>query len=219
MRDLHWNCSYNLYCSLWCLRRDLGVSWQGEVTNYEVLDKACIPSMYTLLRQCRLWWLGHVPPKIPAVWLAGHRVQRRRPQLRYKDVYKRDMKALKWTTPIGSIWRITYLLGNKNYHQAPQKWGTRPQRNIWRETQERERVLAVKCASDWRFCLTCQGCNRHCKSRTGLYIHTRRCPYVDSMGATSIVWQDWHMPMMMHYSECHSYIAIELHLFHTPNIF
>ena len=31
------------------------------------------------------------------------------------------MKALKWTTPIGNIWQITYLLGNKNYHQAPQK--------------------------------------------------------------------------------------------------
>ena len=103
--------------------------------------------------------------------------------------------------------------------RPPPPRGTRPQRNLWRETQEKERVLAVKCASDWWFCFTCQGCNRHCKSRTGLYIHTRRCPSVDSMGATSIIWQDWQMPMMMHYNECHSYIAIELHLFHTPNIF
>ena len=42
------------------LRRILGISWQDRVTNNEVLDRASVPSMYTLLRQRRLRWLGHV---------------------------------------------------------------------------------------------------------------------------------------------------------------
>ena len=37
-----------------CLRQVLGVSWQDKVTNYEVLDRAGIPSMYTLLHQRHL---------------------------------------------------------------------------------------------------------------------------------------------------------------------
>ena len=36
------------------LRRVLRVYWQDKVTNNEVLDRAGVPSMYTLLRQRRL---------------------------------------------------------------------------------------------------------------------------------------------------------------------
>ena len=42
-----------------CLRRILGITWQDKVPNNEVLSRAGIPSMYTLLRQSRLRWLGH----------------------------------------------------------------------------------------------------------------------------------------------------------------
>ena len=38
----------------------LGIKWEERKTNVEVLDIACLPSMYTLLRQRRLRWLGHV---------------------------------------------------------------------------------------------------------------------------------------------------------------
>ena len=43
-----------------CLRRILGISWQDKIPNTEVLAKAGLPSMFTLLRQRRLCWLGHV---------------------------------------------------------------------------------------------------------------------------------------------------------------
>ena len=42
------------------IRRILGISWQDKVTNADVLSCAGLPSMYTLLRQCRLRWLRHV---------------------------------------------------------------------------------------------------------------------------------------------------------------
>ena len=43
-----------------CLRRILGITWQDKVTNKLVLEKAGIPSLYTLLKQRRMRWLGHV---------------------------------------------------------------------------------------------------------------------------------------------------------------
>ena len=43
-----------------CLRRILGITWQDRVTNKVVLEKAGIPSLYTLLKQRRMQWLGHV---------------------------------------------------------------------------------------------------------------------------------------------------------------
>ena len=42
------------------IRRILGKSWEDRVSNAEVLSRAGLPSMYTLLRQRRLRWPGHV---------------------------------------------------------------------------------------------------------------------------------------------------------------
>ena len=42
------------------IRRILGISWQDKVTNADVLSRAGLTTMYTLLRQRRLLWLGHV---------------------------------------------------------------------------------------------------------------------------------------------------------------
>ena len=38
----------------------LGISWRDKVPNTEVLDCASLPTMYTLLRQRRIRWIGHV---------------------------------------------------------------------------------------------------------------------------------------------------------------
>ena len=71
-------------------------------TDFEILSLAGLPTMYTLLRQRRLRWLGHVhrmdDGRIPKDLLYGELKLgvrgKGRPQLRYKDVCKRDMKAL-----------------------------------------------------------------------------------------------------------------------------
>ena len=70
--------------------------------NTEVLDRAGLPTMYTLFRQRRIRWIGHVrrmedsriPKDILYGQLAVGKRPRGRPQLRYKDVCKRDMRAL-----------------------------------------------------------------------------------------------------------------------------
>ena len=43
-----------------CLRRNLGITWQDKVSNKVELEKVGIPSLYTLLKQRRMRWLGHV---------------------------------------------------------------------------------------------------------------------------------------------------------------
>ena len=83
-----------------CLRRILSIIWQDKVPNNTVLQRPEIPSMYTLLKHLR--WLGHVvrmdDGQIPKDLLYGQLAQGKRPtgstQLRYKDVCKRDLKAL-----------------------------------------------------------------------------------------------------------------------------
>ncbi|CAH1268131.1 TLR1 [Branchiostoma lanceolatum] len=85
-----------------CMRRILGISWKDKVTNTEVLSRAGLPTMFTLLRQRRLRWLGHVrrmeDGRIAKDLLYGELISGKRrtgrPQLRFKDVCKRDLKAL-----------------------------------------------------------------------------------------------------------------------------
>ena len=43
-----------------CLRRILSIHWTDKVTNNIVLERAGVPTIFTLLRQRRLRWLGHV---------------------------------------------------------------------------------------------------------------------------------------------------------------
>ena len=85
-----------------CLRRILDISWQDHVSNKEVLEQAGIQSVFAILSQKRLRWLGHVrrmqDGRIPKDILYGELATGSRPAgrpvLRYKDVCKRDMKTV-----------------------------------------------------------------------------------------------------------------------------
>ena len=84
-----------------CLRRILGISWQDRVPNKDVLDRAGIPSMFAMLSQRRLRWLGHIlrteDGRLPKDVLYGELTSGSRPvgrpMVRYKDVCKGDMKS------------------------------------------------------------------------------------------------------------------------------
>ena len=77
-----------------CLRRILGITWQDRMTNKVVLEKAGIPSLYTLLKQRRMRWLGHVTRmedgRIPKDLLYGKLATGKRPTgrplLHFKDI-------------------------------------------------------------------------------------------------------------------------------------
>jgi hypothetical protein len=69
------------------------------VTNNVVLEKAGIPSLYTLLKQRRMQWLGHVtrmyddsiPKDLVYGELATGKKQKGRSKLRFKAVCIRDL--------------------------------------------------------------------------------------------------------------------------------
>ena len=41
-----------------CLRRILRIHWQDRITNFELLERAGIPSIFAILSKRRLTWLG-----------------------------------------------------------------------------------------------------------------------------------------------------------------
>ena len=165
-----------------CLRRILGISWQDKIPNTKVLAKAGLPSMVTLLRQRRLRWLGHVrrmedgriPKDILYGQLAAGKRRTGRPQLRYSDACKRDMKALNidprdWEELAADRpkWRATLTthLKTSEKHMSAAAEEKRAKR------KESQLQTSVDCDTPHR----CKKCGKACGSRIGLFSHSRRC--------------------------------------------
>ena len=162
------------------LRRILGIIWSDRVPNTQVIKRAGLPTMYTLLRQRRLRWLGHVrrmeDGRIPKDILHGELASGKRsvgrPQLRYKDVCKRDLKALDiniqcWEDMIAdrNSWRSTL--------QRQLKAGAEQIQTL--AEKKRARRKARTSEADPATIHTCVRCGKVCLSRIGLSNHSRRC--------------------------------------------
>ena len=163
------------------LRRMLNITWSDRVTNTDVLLRTGLPSMHTLLQQRRIRWLGHVrrmeDGRIPKDLLygelaAGSRALGR-PKLRFRDVCKRDLKALDigvdtWEDLAADrdTWRQALHTGLKT-SEAKQLLAAEEKRARRKNSQRRPP------SSDSPF--TCTTCGRTCQSRIGLYSHSRRC--------------------------------------------
>jgi len=165
-----------------CLRRILGISWQDRVPNKDVLAQAGMLSMFALLTQRRLRWLGHVSRmddgRIAKDVLYGELATGSRPAgrpvLRYKDVVKRDMKAgdinpTGWETVAAdcSSWRHAVKAGMQTSEKRRE--------DQWEEKRERRRQRLASAPTQPGADFTCDNCNRACRSRIGLYSHSRRC--------------------------------------------
>ena len=164
-----------------CLRRILGISWQDKIPNTEVLDKAGLPSMFTLLRQRRLRWLGHVrrmedgriPKDILYGQLAAGKRRTGRPQLRYSDACKRDMKALDinfrdWEDLAADRpkWRATLTTQLKSSEKRMSAAAVEK-----RALRKERRPPTSADTLNHR----CDTCGKICGSRIGLFSHARRC--------------------------------------------
>ena len=156
-----------------CLRRILSIWWTDEVSNNEVLERADIPSMFTLLRKRRLRWLGHVhrmeDRRIPKDLLYGELESGSRPVGRpkpsFKDVCKRDMLATGLPT------------GNWKTHATDRgEWSSGCSRALqvgesWKKSKEKSssEEVSISTSSIWLYCDYIFGrCGRVCRSRSGL---------------------------------------------------
>ena len=161
----------------------LGISWEERKTNVEVLEIAGLPSIYTLLRQRRLRWLGHVhrmdDGRIPKDLLYGELEEggrdKGRPLLRYKDVCKRDLKALdidlsSWETIAADrdAWRLTL---KRQLPKGESKWKNKVAEKRFRR---KEKAMASK-QPHLPTSFICLNCGRDCKARIGLLSHSRHC--------------------------------------------
>ena len=96
------------------LRKLLGISWMSRTPNTAMLSRCGLPTTFTMLCQRRLRWLGHVKRMkagiIPKYIQYGERIAKKcnlgRPQLRYRDVCKRDMKDLNIDLKNGKNWPL-----------------------------------------------------------------------------------------------------------------
>ena len=159
------------------LRRILGIKWQDKVPNTEVLMRANIQSMFSILSERRLRWLGHVkrmsPGRIPKDLLYGELASGKRrtgrPRLRFKDVCQRDMKAARIRT---SDWECK--AEDRSTWRTVVKEGVivAEEQRMEEATDRRARRKAKTFGSTEH---VCKSCGKDCHSRIGLHSHSRKC--------------------------------------------
>ncbi|KAI8493291.1 hypothetical protein Bbelb_292950 [Branchiostoma belcheri] len=169
-----------------CLRRILGIKCQDKVSNTEVLDRLKSRTLFVMISERRLRWLGHVrllgKGRIPKDLLYGQLESGsrpvRRPRLRYRDVCKRDLDSAGISV---DSWKELAL--NRSDWKHSVKAGVRDA-NI---TRSQLRVLRRQRPATFNtITFTCSTCGRVCHSRIGLFSHQRRCqtPPVPSPSST-----------------------------------
>ena len=95
-----------------------------------------------------------------------------RPQLRFKDVCKRDLQALGINTDSWEVtatdrdaWRHTVKVGLSQYEETQQL-----------KAEEKRLYKKIACLANRPTTpFTCSKCDRDCHSRIGLHSHNRRC--------------------------------------------
>ena len=150
------------------------------MTNEDVLEQTGSTSMKDLLRQRRLRWLGHlcrmddgrIPKDLLFSQLAIGTRPRGRPQLRYKDLCKRDLIScglnpaeLQSQAADRTSWRQRVNAGIKAARDS------RVQEKKEKKTACKQRAALPAPSVTY----TCTTCGRSCLSRIGLISHKRRC--------------------------------------------
>ena len=159
------------------LRKLLGIKWQEKLPDTEVLTRAGLPSIYTMLMQSQLRWAGHVARmpnhRLPKKLLFGELQEGKRsrgaPRKRFKDCLKASLKAFKvnpdsWEAAAQdrSRWRATIHEGAKNY-EANRTSAAEQRRQVRKDSAKDPAAAAIPCPH----------CPRLFRARIGLTSHLR----------------------------------------------
>ena len=164
-----------------CLRKLLKIRWQDKIPDTEVLKKAKMQSVHTLLKLAQLRWTGHVTrmpdERLPKKVLYGELQEGKRSQggqkKRYKDTLKASLKD--FNIPIESWeqaaqdrtkWRC---LINKGASQFEEKRICEAERKRKERKARAKEPSSVSAQSKF----TCSICNRQFRAKIGLYSHQR----------------------------------------------
>ena len=162
-----------------CLRKLLKIKWQDKIPDTEVLTKAGMQSMHTVLKLAQLRWTGHVirmpDARLPKKVFYGELQEGKRSQggqkKRYKDTLKASLKDFEipmgsWeqTAQERSKWRGLINKGAALYEKK---------RICEAERKRKERKAKTNVPPSDSMTLTCSTCNRQFRARIGLVSHQR----------------------------------------------
>ena len=147
-----------------CLKRILGITWQDRIPYSDILDRARIRSMHSLLSQRRMRWLGHVrrmedgrlPKDILYRQLTSGARPVGRPALIFKDACKRDNKACD-ISPKG--WEAV-AEDRTAWRQATHRGIERADGKKHQKRMRRKQKAALPPLSS---CFVCFGCGKDCR--------------------------------------------------------
>ena len=155
-----------------CLRKLLKIKWQDKIPDTEVLTKAGMQSMHTVLKLAQLRWTGHVirmpDARLPKKVFYGELQEGKRSQggqkKRYKDTLEIPMGSWEQTAQERSKWRGLINKGAALYEKK---------RICEAERKRRERKAKTNVPPSDSMTLTCSTCNRQFRARIGLVSHQR----------------------------------------------
>lgn len=165
-----------------CLRKLLKISWQDKVPDTEVLSRADLPSVHTLLRKAQVRWAGHLvrmpDTRLPKRLFYGELVEGKRShggqRKRFKDTLKTALKSFginsnTWETVAldRPTWRCCTSQGATSYEQS------RTVEAKWKRELRKSRANTLPSATANHMCPTC---GRAFRGRIGLISHSRTHP-------------------------------------------
>ena len=164
-----------------CLRKILKVRWQDKVPDTEVLHRADMTSIHTLISKNQLHWAGHVvrmdDNRLPKRIFYGELATGKRTTggqfKRFKDTLKASLKKFNinpdtWenTAAVRTTWRSVIRRGAIQYED-----------NRLKKAEEKRAERKKKTNTDTTIPnstdFVCQICQRHFRARIGLISHAR----------------------------------------------
>ena len=160
-----------------CLCSILGIKWQDHVSNEEVLKRASLPRIKSILLQVQLCWAGHITRmedvRMPKAIFFSELQEGKRddgaPRKRYKDQLKRQLaqagishQSRQQEASDGDSWRSSVRKGSCQFEAERHKGA----KEKCRRQKERAAFLLFSFQT-----FVCPKCGRGCASRIGLYSH------------------------------------------------
>jgi len=160
-----------------CLRRLLNIKWQDKIPDTEVLSRADLPSIYTILQRSQVRWAGHMPDaRLPKQLLYGELSSGKRSiggqRKRFKDSLNVSMKKLGICT---DSWE-SLAQDRSSWHAAINKGFKDAEVTRLAECRRKREVRKTRVASTSTAATEhmCPTCGRYFRARIGLVSHLRK---------------------------------------------
>jgi len=162
-----------------CLRKIMNIKWQDKIPDTDVLERAKLPSIFTLLQKSQVRWAGHVSrmsdERLPKQLLYGELSCGKRhvggQKKRFKDSLKVSLKTL---GVCSDSWEV--LAQNRSEWRSYINKGAAEAEKTRMETKRRKRAFRKSRTANTQTTVTdhrCPTCGRYFQARIGLTSHLR----------------------------------------------